>query len=63
MTETTTEITPEQGALDLQHLIDRLDQRGLLVLQVLLGQRAITLLEVAKPDPSNILKPNMLIKP
>lgn len=40
------EIPAQQGALDLQVLVNNLDQRGLLVLQVLLGQRAIQLLEV-----------------
>lgn len=45
----------------LEALVDNLDQRGLLVLQVMLGQQAMKLLsekhvsEVTKP---NILKPD-----
>jgi len=44
----------------LEQLIDNLDQRGILVLQVLVGQRAMALLsekhvkQVTKP---NVLKP------
>lgn len=43
-------IPAQQGALDLQALVNNLDQRGLLVLQVLLGQRAIQVLEAEKQD-------------
>lgn len=45
----------------LENLIDNLDERGILVLQVLVGQRAMTLLskkhidEVTKPT---VLKPD-----
>lgn len=46
------EIPPKQGALDLQHLVNNLDKRGLLVLQVLLGQRAIQVLEAEKEEPT-----------
>jgi hypothetical protein len=43
-------ITPEKGTVDLQVLINNLDQRGLLVLLVLLGQRAIQVLESEKEE-------------
>lgn len=35
----------------LEELIKDLDQRGLLVLQVLLGKRAMELLQPEKPSP------------
>lgn len=43
-------IDPKQGTTDLQVLINNLDQRGILVLLVLLGQRAIQVLEAEKPE-------------
>lgn len=53
-------IEPKQGVLDLQELVNNLDNRGLLVLQVMLGQRAIQLLETKeKPKvKSSLLLPN-----
>lgn len=56
-TQTTLE---RKSTTSLEQLIDNLDQRGILVLQVLVGQRAMSILsekhinEVTKP---NILKP------
>lgn len=56
------EIDPKQGTVDLQVLINNLDQRGLLVLQVLLGQRAIQVLE-SEPTKAKVpfLKPTLLL--
>lgn len=53
-------IEPKQGVLDLQELVNNLDNRGILVLQVMLGQRAIQLLETKeKPKvKSSLLLPN-----
>jgi hypothetical protein len=56
-------VTEEKKQADIQVLVDNLDKRGLLVLMVLLGQRAIDILEKedeAKKTPA-ILKPNRLI--
>lgn len=58
----TKEIPAKQGAIDLQILVNNLDQRGLLVLQVMLGQRAIQLLEAEKPK-NPLLKPTSLYVP
>lgn len=46
----------------LEELIKQLDNRGLLILQVLLGKRAMELLEVEKPSilhASNIRTPSI----
>ena len=43
-------VDPKEGTVDLQVLINNLDQRGILVLLVLLGQRAIQVLEAEKPE-------------
>lgn len=40
----------------LEGLIEDLDQRGLLVLQVLLGQQAMKLLSETKTKSSNLVK-------
>ena len=55
------DIPAKQGSIDLQVLVNNLDQRGLLVLQVMLGQRAIQLLEVEKPKSGPLLKPTLLL--
>lgn len=60
MTELDPKISAMKQANTLEGLIDNLDQRGLLVLLVLLGQRAMSLLsekhikEVTKPS---VIKP------
>lgn len=61
MTELDPKINVLRQANTLESLIEGLDQRGLLVLQVLLGQQAMKLLsdkhtkEVTKPS---VIKPN-----
>lgn len=50
----------------LEDLIDNLDERGILVLQVLVGQRAMALLsekhikEITKPTLVGVTKPSIL---
>lgn len=49
----------------LEELIKQLDNRGLLVLQVLIGKRAIDLLEETKPSilhASNIKPPSISVE-
>ena len=63
MEEKTKEVPAQQGAIDLKVLVDNLDQRGLLVLQVMLGQRAIEILEAEKKSKVPFLKPTSLYIP
>ena len=47
----------------LEQLINALDQRGLLVMQAMLGKRSIELLEAEneKPKPKATTKPKILL--
>lgn len=50
--------TADQHAQTLESLVSSLDERGLLVFQVLLGQRSMELL--SKKHEATVTKPNIL---